>query len=109
MPGMPVTIGCAVILTPGAAGPPDTGVIIVVPQVLAAAGGMPLAVQGSVCQMINSLTGVPYPLPIGAPVSPGIKINNMPVIRMGDLCPSGPGVIQVIGPPAAPYVNDSSG
>ena len=43
MPGMPVTIGCAVILTPGAAGPPDTGVIIVVPQVVAAAGGMPLA------------------------------------------------------------------
>ncbi|MGA7966215.1 MAG: hypothetical protein WCB49_10060 [Gammaproteobacteria bacterium] len=106
---MPVTIGCAVILTPGAAGPPDSGVIIAVPQVVATAGGMPLAVQGSICQMVNSMSGVPYPLPIGAPVSPGIRINNMAVIRMGDLCPSGSGIIQVVGPPAAPYINDTSG
>ena len=77
MPGMPVTIGCAVVMTPGAAGPPDSGMIISVPQVIATAGGMPLAVQGSVCQLINSLSGVPYTLPIGPPVMPGIKINNI--------------------------------
>lgn len=97
------------MLTPGAAGPPDSGVIIAVPQVFATAGGMPLAVEGSICQMVNSVSGVPYPLPIGAPVSPGIRINNMAVIRMGDLCPSGPGVVQVFGPPASPYINDTSG
>lgn len=96
-------------MTPGAAGPPDSGIIIAVPQVTAMAGGMPLAVQGSSCQLINSLSGVPYVLPIGAPVMPGITIDNMPVIRMGDICPSGPGIIQVIGPPAAPFVNDGSG
>ena len=45
MPGMPVTIGCAVVMTPGAAGPPDSGIIIAVPQVIATAGGMPLAVH----------------------------------------------------------------
>lgn len=109
MPGMPVTIGCSLLLSPGLAGAPDTGVIIAVTQVTGTAGGMPLAVQGSVCQFINSVTGVPYVLPIGAPVVPGIKIDNMPVIRMGDMCPTGPGIVQVLGPPAAPYINDMSG
>jgi len=109
MPGMPVTIGCNLILSPGLAGAPDTGVIIAVPQVTATAGGMPLAVQGSACQFINSVTAAPYVLPIGAPVSPGISIDNLPMIRMGDFCPTGPGVVQVIGPPAAPYINDTSG
>ncbi len=109
MPGMPVTIGCALMLNPGVAGVPDMGVIIAVTQVTATAGGMPLAVQGSSCQFINSITGAPYILPIGAPVVPGIKIDNLPVIRMGDMCPTGPGIVQVIGPPAAPYINDTSG
>jgi hypothetical protein len=85
------------------------GVIIAVTQVTATAGGMPLAVQGSSCQFINSLSGVPYVLPIGAPVTPGITIDNLPVIRMGDMCPTGPGIVQVLGPPAAPFVNDMSG
>lgn len=106
---MPVSVGCAVIITPGAAGPPDSGVIVAVTQATATAGGMPLAVQGSMCQFVNSVTGVPYPLPIGAPVVPGIKVDGMAVIRMGDMCPSGPGIVQVLGPPAAPYVNDGSG
>jgi len=96
-------------MTPGAAGPPDSGVIVAVPQAVALAGGMPLAVQGASCQLINSLSGVPYVLPIGAPLLPGISIDRRPVIRMGDMCPSGPGVIQVLGPPAAPFVNDVSG
>ena len=109
MPGMPVTIGCSLMLTPGMAGAPDMGVIIAVTQVTATAGGMPLAVQGSSCQFVNSITGAPYVLPIGAPVVPGIKIDNLPVIRMGDMCPTGSGIVQVIGPPAAPYINDTSG
>ena len=65
MPGPPVTIGCAVVLTPGAAGPPDSGFISVITQTVATASGMPLATVGSICQMVNSVSGVPYPLPIG--------------------------------------------
>ena len=106
---MPVTIGCALLMSPGAAGPPDSGVIIAVAQATATASGQPLVVQGATCQFINSLTGVPYVVPIGAPLSPGITIDNMPVIRMGDMCPTPPGIVQVLGPPAAPFVNDSSG
>lgn len=109
MPGNPVSIGCVVILSPGMAGPPDTGAIMSIPQVTATISGMPVAVQGSICQMVNSVTGAPYALPIGAPITPGITIDNMPVIRMGDVCPSGPGMMQVVGPPAAPFVMDASG
>lgn len=102
MSGPPVSIGCAVVLTPGAAGPPDSGVITVIPQVTATANGLPLATSGSICQMVNSLSGVPYPLPIG-PVgsSTGITIDGQGLVRMGDLIPSGPGVLQILGPPAS--------
>ena len=103
MPGMPVTIGCAVLLTPGAAGPPDSGVITMVPQTLALVAGMPLAVSGSVCQMINSISGIPYPIvipPTGC--STGISL-----VRIGDRIPLGPSILLIIGPPAAPFVNDS--
>ena len=65
MSGPPVTIGCSVMLSPGAAGPPDSGVITAVLQVVASAGGMPLAVTGSLCTMVNSVSGAPYVLPIG--------------------------------------------
>ncbi len=108
MPGLPVSIGCAVMLTPGAAGPPDSGTIIVVPQGAAMAGGMPLAVSGSVCQMINSLSGVPYPLvipPTGC--STGVRIMGMSLVRIGDRIPAGPGILMIIGPAAAPYFTDS--
>ncbi len=108
MPGLPVTIGCAVMLTPGATGPPDSGVITEVPQTIALVAGMPLAVSGSVCQMINSLTGIPYPMvipPIGC--STGIKINGMNLVRIGDRIPIGPSILVIIGPPAAPFFNDS--
>ena len=108
MPGMPVTLGCAVVVTPGAAGPPDSGVIVQIPQSALTAGGMPLAVSGSLCQMINSLSGVPYPLVIGPLGSSGIKINGMSLVRIGDMIPSPPGVLSVLGPPAAPYVTDTS-
>ena len=40
MTGPPVSIGCAVLLSPGAAGPPDSGMIAVITQVTATAGGL---------------------------------------------------------------------
>ena len=109
MSGPPVSLGCAVLLTPGAAGPPDTGVIVAVTQVTAMAGGMPLAVTGSICQMVNSVSGVPYPLPIGsAGASTGVTIEGQALVRMGDMIPSGSGVLMILGPPAAPTVIDGS-
>jgi hypothetical protein len=96
------------MLTPGAAGPPDSGVITVIPQAAVTAGGQPLAVAGSICQMVNSLTGVPYPLPIGQLGSTGVTISGMPLIRVGDMIPTPPGVMAVLGPPAAPFITDSS-
>jgi len=106
VPGPPVTIGCAVMLSPGAAGPPDSGFITVVTQAAVTAGGMPLAVSGSMCQMVNSLSGVPYPLPIGQGGSTSVTISGMGLVRMGDMIPSGPGLLTIIGPPAAPFMND---
>ena len=107
MPGPPVSIGCNVILTPGVTGPPDTGVIVAIPQTLVTANGMPLAVTGSICQMINSFSGAPYPLPIGPLASSGIKINGQSLVRVGDRIPSGPGILLIAGPPAATNINDS--
>lgn len=107
MPGPPVTIGCSVLLSPGAAGPPDTGVITTVVQSSVTAGGMPLAVTGSLCQMVNSVSGVPYVLPIGsAGASTGVTVNGIALVRMGDRIPSGPGVLTILGPPALPTMND---
>ena len=106
MPGPPVSIGCAVVLSPGAAGPPDSGFISVVLQTVATANGQPLATVGSICQMVNSRSGVPYPLPIGQGGSSSVAINGSALVRMGDMIPSGPGVLTILGPPAAPFVND---
>jgi len=109
MPGMPVSIGCAVLLSPGASGPPDTGVIVGITQATLTAGGMPLATAGSICQMVNSISGVPYPLPIGSVgASTGLTVDGQGLVRMGDQIPSGPGVMLILGPPAAPFVNDSN-
>jgi len=94
------------MLSPGAAGPPDSGFITVVTQAVVTAGGMPLAVSGSMCQMVNSLSGVPYPLPIGQGGSTSVTISGMDLVRMGDMIPSGPGLLTIIGPPAAPFMND---
>jgi len=107
MPGLPVSIGCAVVLTPGAAGPPDSGVISAVLQTAATANGMPLATAGSLCQMINSLSGVPYPLPIGPGGSSSVVIAGQPLVRVGDQIPSGPGILSILGPPAAPFITDN--
>ena len=108
MPGPPVSIGCAVVVSPGMGGAPDSGVIVTVPQATLTANGMPLAVAGSICQMVNSITGVPYPLVIGSLGSTGITVGGMALVRVGDSIPSPPGILTVIGPPAAPFVTDSS-
>jgi len=107
VPGPPVTIGCSVILNPGAAGAPDSGVITVITQTCATAGGMPLATVGSMCQLINSVSGVPYMLPIGQGGSTSVLVQGQGLVRVGDMIPSGPGVLQIIGPPAAPFVTDT--
>jgi len=108
MSGPPVTLGCSVMVSPGAAGPPDMGVIVQIPQATLSAGGMPLAVSGSMCQMINSLSGVPYPLVIGPLASTGLRVAGMALVRVGDMIPSPPGILTIIGPPAAPFFVDMS-
>ncbi len=105
----PVTIGCAVILSPGAAGPPDSGVVTFVPQSAVSASGMPLAVSGSLCQMINSVSGAPYQLPIGTlGASTGVVIDGNALVRLGDQIVSGSGVMSILGPPASPTVLDGA-
>lgn len=106
MSGPPVSIGCAVLLSPGAAGPPDSGVLTTVLQTVVTAGGLPLATAGSLCQMVNSVSGVPYVLPVGQGGSTSVRIAGQPLLRMGDMIPSGPGVLTLLGPPAAPFVID---
>lgn len=107
MPGSPVSVGCAVLLSPGVAGPPDSGVISVVLQANALAGGMPLATAGSLCQMVNSVSGAPYVLPIGPGGSASVTVGGQPLVRLGDLIPSGPGMLTILGPPAAPFMTDT--
>ena len=94
------------MLSPGAAGPPDSGFITVITQTAATASGLPLAIAGSMCQMVNSVSGVPYPLPIGQGGSTSVTINGMGLVRVGDMIPSGPGLLTIIGPPAAPFITD---
>jgi hypothetical protein len=94
------------VLSPGAAGAPDSGIITVIPQAIATAGGMPLAVVGSVCQMVNSVSGARYPLPIPGGGSTSVAVNGMGLIRMGDQIQAGSGVLTILGPPAAPFIND---
>jgi uncharacterized Zn-binding protein involved in type VI secretion len=107
MSGLPVTVGCAVVVNPGASGPPDSGFITTIVQTLATAGGMPLATSGSICQMVNSVSGAPYPLPIGSGGSGSVLVNGQPLVRMGDQIPSGPGIMTILGPPAAPFITDT--
>lgn len=106
MPGPPVTIGCTVLITPGASGPPDTGTILVIFPPVVTAGGLPLATVGSMCMMINSVWGFPYPLVIGPLASTGVRVGGRPLVRVGDLIPTPPGILTILGPPAAPFVND---
>jgi hypothetical protein len=94
------------MVTPGASGPPDTGTIIAVFPPVITAGGMPLATSGSLCLMINSVWGFPYPVVIGSPASSGVTVGGRSLVRVGDRIPTPPGILLVLGPPAAPYVID---
>lgn len=106
MPGLPVSIGCVVMITPGAAGPPDMGTIVgIFPPVITAAG-LPLATTGSLCMMVNSLSGIPYPLVIGPVASSGVSVAGRGLVRLGDSIPTPPGILTIIGPPAATFVID---
>ncbi|MEO1091401.1 MAG: hypothetical protein AAFX81_12240 [Pseudomonadota bacterium] len=106
MPGPPVSIGAAVIVTPGATGAPDTGTITVIFPPFIMANGLPLATAGSLCTMINSLSGVPYPLVIGPIASSGVRVAGRALVRVGDFILSPPGVLSILGPPIAPFVID---
>jgi hypothetical protein len=97
-----------VMVSPGASGPPDTGTIIVVLPPFITAGGMPLATAGSICMMINSVWGFPYPIVIGPLASTGVSVGGRALVRMGDNIPSPPGILTILGPPAAPFINDGS-
>jgi hypothetical protein len=96
------------MVTPGASGPPDTGTNIAVFPPLITAGGMPLATSGSLCLMINSVWGFPYPVVIGSPASSGVTVGGRSLVRVGDRIPTPPGILLVLGPPAAPYVIDQN-
>ncbi len=108
MPGSPVSIGAMVMITPGASGPPDTGTIIVIFPPFITANGMPLATTGSLCLMINSVWGFPYPLVIGPVASSGVVVGGRGLVRVGDRIPTPPGLLLVMGPPAAPIIIDQS-
>ena len=106
MPGSPVTIGAQVMITPGASGPPDMGTIIAIFPPVLTANGMPLATSGSLCLMINSVWGFPYPLPIGTPASSGVTVAGRSLVRTLDRIPTPPGILLILGPPAAPFITD---
>lgn len=106
MPGLPVTIGCIVILTPGATGAPDTGTITLIFPPFTTVNGLPLATTGSICTMVNSLSGVPYPLVIGPIASSGVTTGGRGLVRMGDRIPTPPGILTILGPPVAPFISD---
>lgn len=108
MPGPPVSIGTFVMVSPGASGPPDTGTIIVVFPPFIMANGMPLATTGSICMMVNSVWGFPYPIVIGPLASTGVSVSGRGLVRMGDNIPSPPGILTILGPPAAPFIIDQS-
>jgi len=108
MSGPPVTIGCSVVITPGASGPPDTGTLISIFPPLITANGMPLATSGSLCLMINSVWGFPYPLVIGPLASTGVNVSGKALVRMGDMIPTPPGILTILGPPATPSIIDTS-
>ena len=94
------------MVIPGVAGPPDSGTLTTVFPPFITAGGMPLATTGSLCLMVNSLTGAPYPLVIGPAASSGVSVGGQGLIRVGDRIPTPPGILLILGPPAAPYIID---
>jgi hypothetical protein len=82
---------------------------MVITQTFVTASGQPLACIGDQCQMINSLSGAPYMLPIGpGGGSSSVSVQGNALVRVGDQIPSGPGIMTIIGPPAAPFVSDEA-
>ncbi len=106
MPGSPVSIGASVMITPGASGPPDMGTIVAVFPPVIIANGMPLVTVGSLCLMINSVWGFPYPLVIGPIASSGVRVGGRALVRTLDRIPTPPGILLILGPPAAPFITD---
>lgn len=106
MPGLPVSLGAVVVLTPGATLLPDVGTITTVLPPFILAGGKPLATTGSLCTMINTLTGIPYIVPVGPVASSGVSVTGRMLVRMFDRIPTPPGILTILGPPAAPYIFD---
>ena len=82
------------------------GTIIAVFPPVIIANGLPLATAGSMCLMINSVWGFPYPLVIGPLASSGVDVGGRALVRVGDIIPTPPGVMTILGPPAAPFIND---
>jgi hypothetical protein len=60
------------------------------------------------CLMTNSVWGFPYPLPIGASTSQALA-SGQALVRVGDVISSGPGMMTILGPPAATNVLDNTG
>jgi len=106
MPGPPATLGTSVLLTPGAAGAPDSGTIVGIFPPWVTAGGVPLATTGSICVMVNSVSGIPYPMTIGPLASTGVTIGGQSLVRLGDRIPTPPGMLLVLGPSLATFVTD---
>jgi hypothetical protein len=78
-----------------------------VPVTFMLAGGMPLATSGAMAQMVNSISGVPYMLPIGSMgASTGVKAGGQALLRVGDRIIAGSGLLSILGPPAAPFIID---
>jgi hypothetical protein len=62
---------------------------------------MPLATGGgTLCLMVNSLSGIPYPMMVGPLGSSGITVAGRPLLRVGDRVPTPPGIMLILGPPA---------
>ena len=72
------------------------------------ASGMPLATSTSICLMINSVWGFPYPAVIGPLASTGVTVGGNALVRVGDNIPSPPGIMTILGPPAAPFITDNA-
>ena len=58
--------------------------------------------------MINSVSGVPTRSRSGRGGSTGVKVDGQALVRLGDQIPSGPGMLMILGPPAAPFVSDGN-
>lgn len=108
MPGPPVSIGCAVVLTPGAAGPSDQGTILSVKQSIVRVGGQPAATVGDECLMVDPVTPKTYTIKIGQGGSTGVRIGGKALVRVGDSITTDGKQLSIVGPPAGVHLNDKN-